>query len=76
MSARSIGDHPSVQALLRDQLGEGHGVETAVHPPDEMYAYCRRAAAGSPALGAVEYFRTGLLAAQTFAQVLAWRFGG
>ena len=47
-----------------------------IHPADEMFSFCRNSLYGSEDAGAVLYFSTGRLIADSLTGALAWRFPG
>lgn len=67
---------PSVERLVREHRGRFDLADLSVHPDDEMMAV-HVEFAPTPAIGAMEYFRTGLVVSDTFRSVVdQWCPGG
>ncbi len=64
---------PEVAAYVRGLAGEG--LETRVHPADEMYRFELAAPHRTPDVAAVRYFAAGHGIARTVAELARWRFG-
>ncbi len=54
----------------------GAGLDTRIHPADEMYLFELSQPRRSPQTAAVFYFATGRSIWRTVASVVSWRFGG
>ena len=64
---------PQVAEYVRGLAGEG--LETRIHPADEMYRFELAAPHRTPDVAAVRYFATGAAIARTVAELAAWRYG-
>lgn len=54
----------------------GEGLETRIHPRDEMYGFELAAPHRTPDIAAIRYFGAGRSIARTVGELSDWRFGG
>jgi SAM-dependent methyltransferase len=67
-------NYPAVQRLIWDYFGTGHSVDISVARKDDMYIWSELICGARP-IGAMAYFRAGLLIYDFVADVVKWRFG-
>ena len=65
----------SPSEIFLSGIGTAEGIDREIHPSDAMYRFALRLCHGAPGPTGLEYFRSGLAAAQTVQQLVDWRFG-